>query len=366
MAQAMRSQFTNTTMLKQSFTITIALLLSACSTFQSQPPKNPPPLTTRASNVVQPVTSTEQESLRTLVALQDRLYRVAAPLLLNNTELCKGNARHLLGFTAKNKYSYSAEFIEAAHQTFGLDERLQVMSVLSGGGAEKVGMKRGDTLVSIEDKPFPQGQNAEHQAASMLAPLLTGRSNVQLSVRRNNGTNQTLTVPLTHACAFGVVLGNSDNVMAYADGRRMMIARGMLNFVRNDEELAYVLAKEMAHNALRHPKKQRMNATISGIIDNLIRLHPDLNQMSGMSGVKPMPKEFDTAADTLALYMVTRAGYNIENAPMFWQRLATQYPVTQTNSYTAIHPNTTARITTMEKIIPEIKIKRAQKTVLRP
>ncbi len=343
--------------------IPIALLLTACATQVpiSKPSAPTPPVMAPSP----PVSNAEQEALRSLVSLQDRLYRVAAPLLVNNTELCKGNARNLLGFTAKNKYSYSTAYVEAAHQAFGLDERLQVMGVWAGGGAFKAGVKPGDSLLAIDDKPLPQGQNAERQAAAILAPLVNSRIRVKLTVMRN-GASLPLNVPLTHACAFGIELGNTDNVIAYADGHRILLTRGMLNFARTDEELAYVLAKEMAHNTLGHPQKQRMNATQGGIIDNLIRMHPDMSTMVGTAGVKAMPPGLDTAADTLALYMVARAGYDIDNAPAFWQKLASQYPSSVLNGYTAIHPDTPTRLAAMEKTIADIKSKRGSKTALRP
>lgn len=307
----------------------------------------------------------EQETLRSLVSLQDRLYRVAAPLLVNNPELCKGNARNLLGFTAKNKYSYSAEFTDAAQQTLGLNESLHVAGVLAGSGAARAGVRRGDSLIAVDDKPMPKGQNAEQQAAALLAPLVNGRSSVKLTVMRDNA-NLALNVPLTPACAFGIELGNSDNVNAYADGHRVLITRGMLNFAHSDEELAYVLAKEIAHNALGHSGKQRMNATVGGIIDNLVRMHPDMSTLSGMAGVRATPQELDAAADALALYMLARAGYGIDNAPRFWQWLANQYPATVLNSYTAIHPATEYRLSAMEKTIADIKAKQAGKKPLLP
>jgi hypothetical protein len=333
----------------------IALLLTACA---MQGPM-------KTVMGLPQVSSAETEALRSLVTLQDRLYRVGAPLLVNNTELCKGNARSLLGFTAKNKYSYSAEFVNAAQTELGLDDQLQVMGVLAGSGAAKVGVRRGDRLISVENKAMPQGENAERQAASVLAPLVNGKARVKLSLLRDSSAVE-LNVPLTHACAFGIELGNADHVNAYADGHRVMLTRGMLQFTRTDDELAYVLAKEMAHNALAHAQRQRMNATAGGIIDNLARMHPDLGTMVGTAGIKPMPQELDGAADTLALYMAARAGYSIDGALAFWQRLASQYPATVPNGYTAIHPATAYRLSVIGKTIAEIKAKRAARKPLLP
>jgi predicted Zn-dependent protease len=175
-----------------------------------------------------------------------------------------------------------------------------------------------------------------------------------------------MNVPLTPACAFSVELGNSDNVNAYADGRRIVITRGMMRAAQTDDELAYVLAREMAHNILGHPAKQHISGTMGEIIDNLTLLHPDMSTMNGMSGVKPYTQEMDAAADSLSLYMVARAGYSIDGAPQFWHRLAQQYPASVLNGYTAIHPMTSSRLAAMDKTVMELKSKQAARKPLVP
>jgi hypothetical protein len=345
-------------------------LLAACA---SQVPLTTPgitlPGTPAAPSVpmasTPPAPTPQQLMLRDIVAQQDRLYRVAAPLLVNNTELCKGNARNLLGFTAKSKYSFSDELSEAAQQLYGMDDRLQVMGVLAGSGAAKAGIRVGDKLDMVEGKPVPPGSDAERQAATMLAPLINRGASVRLTMVRNGAPVQ-VTVPFTRACAYSIELGNADNVNAYNDGRRVLITRGMLNFAANDNELAYVLAKEMAHNSLNHARVQRTTGTAGAIIDNLIRVRPDMSAMAGTSGMKPMPQTMDAAADTLALYMVARAGYDINAAPRFWERLASQYPASTLNGYTAIHPATAYRLSVMDKIVVDVKGKQAGRQPLLP
>ena len=342
------------------------MLLAGCAT--TPVPSVPPArsVETPAFNIPAIIARTpEQETLATRVGLQDRLYRVAAPLLVNNTDLCRGNARKLLGFTAKNKYSYTSEFTEAAERGFGLGERLHIMSVLTGSGAAQAGLRAGDVLLAVDDKPMPQGPNAERLAASILGPLINSRANVKLSLLRNQAP-LTPVVPLTLACAFGIEFGDADNINAYSDGHRVLITRGMLGFAKSDTELAYVIAREMAHGALGHATRLRMSATLGSIIDNLIRIHPDLSTMSGMAGVKPFPQDVDAAADTLSLYMLARAGYDIDGAQRFWQRLASQVPASTLNGYTAIHPATAFRMTVMEQIVPDVRSKKSSGARLSP
>lgn len=341
-----------------------ALLLSACAT---QPAITPPaPIPSAAAPATLTLSALPAPApLRSIVLQQERLYRVAAPLLTQNAPLCKANARNLLGFSAKNKYSFPKEFVADAQKAYGLDDQLQVIQVLTDSGAERAGIKRGDRLISANDKPFPLGPNAERQAAAILGPLVRNRSLIKLTVARGN-KNIPLSITLTRACAFAVELGNADNVNAYADGQRVLITRGMLDFVQSDEELALVLAREFAHNALAHASKQKMSATIGGVIDNLAHLNPDMTAFNGMAGIKAYPQNFDAAADNLSLYMLVRANYPIDNAAAFWQRLDRQFPATTLNSYTAIHPSTAYRLAAIAKTTAAIKAKQASKKPLLP
>ncbi len=344
------------------------VLLSACATPQPGTSKSPvaeaanlPAAPTVISRLIE---SPEQTALRTLTAQQDQLYRVAAPLLTNNTPLCQGNARNLLGFTAKNKYSYPPEYMEAA-QALGFGDELQITGVLPDSGAAHSGLKRQDLLIAASNKDIPKGPDAERQAAIMLGPIVSSRTPVRLTLERS-GTKKTTVVPLTLACAFNIELGNSDNVNSYADGRRVLITRGMLNFTKTDEELAYVIAKEIAHNALGHITQQRMVATAGGVIDNLLRMQPDSVTMAGTSGIRPYLQAMDIQADTVALYMLARAGYNIDNALPFWRRLAEQYPVTVPNGYNALHPSVNQRFETIRQVVQIIKTKQDNNETLMP
>ncbi len=351
--------------IKIALAIMPAALLAACVTPQDNNTLNKPAQSVPGPAAPKALELTpDQAALRALTAQQDRLYNVAAPLLTTNAQLCRGNARNLLGFTAKNKYSYPSEFANAA-QSLGFDDRLQVTGVLPGSGAARSGVQRGDVLLAAADKPLQQGPDAERQAANLLGPLVSGRAPVKLTLLRNK-VQQTAIVPLTLACAFSIELGNADNVNTYADGRRVLITRGMMSFARTDEELAYLIAKDMAHNSLGHAIRQRMVATTGSVIDNLMRAHPDPTAAAGTGGIRPYPQDLDAAADNLALYMLVRAGYGIDGYAAFWQRLATQYPASVPSGYTALHPGTAYRMTAIDKSMQVLRAKQAAGKPLTP
>jgi hypothetical protein len=348
--------------------LALALLMSGCATrapLQQGPVPPAPEAPREEAPVLTPRMAAEAEALTRMAALQDRLYHVAAPLLINNADLCKTQARNLLGFTAKNRYSYPGDYNEAAHVAFGMSERLQVTGVLAGSGAAQAGLRRGDRLISAGAKPLPSGPNASTLAGAVFGPLVAAHASLPMAIERDGNSKQ-LTIPVTRACGFGIELGNADNVNSYADGTRVMVTRGMINFTRGDDELAYLLAKGMAHNILGHAASQRNASTIGSIVDNLVTVKPDTSMLIGSGGIKAMPQDLDAAADRLAVYLLARAGYNIDGAAPFWKRLAANYPATVLNGYVANHPATTFRVAAIEKTVAEVKAKQAAKKPLVP
>ena len=297
--------------------------------------------------------------------MQDRLYKVAAPLLINNAELCKTQARNLLGFTARNRYWYPGEYNEAAQVAFGMGERLQVTGVLAGSGAARAGLKRGDELISASGKTLPTGPSASSSVGAVFGPLVASRAILAMVIERDQKERQ-LSIPITRACGFVIELGNADNINSYADGQRVMVTRGMLHFAQSDEELAVLLAKGMAHNILGHATLTRSNSTIGSVIDNLANVRPDTSMLIGSAGIKAMPAELDIAADNLSLYLLARAGYSVDAAAPFWKRLAANYPATVLNSYVANHPGNAARLAAIDKSVAEIKAKQGAKKTLTP
>lgn len=342
-----------------------ALLLSACSTTPLSPssPVTAEPAPAVQAPVVTPRMQAARNALDAMVTQQDRLYRVAAPLLIKNVDLCRTAARGLLGFTAKNKWSYPGEYADAAAAVLGYDDALRVSGVLAGSGAARAGLRKGDVLVAADGKALPAGPGAETAAAGVFAPLVAGRTQLSMTIGRN-GQNQVLKVPVTRACAMRVDLANADNVNSYADGGRIALTRGMIGFADSDEAIAYVLAKDIAHNVLGHAAVTRNTGAIAAIIDNATRVQPDQAQLAGSGNVKPLPANLEVAADTLALTMLVRAGYGIDRYKAFWQRLAAQYPASVPNGYMAVHPNLAPRLAAIDRTVADLKAKSARKPLV--
>ena len=199
-----------------------ALLVTACATDS-----------TWMGNEDMEIETSGKPRLEQVVAMQDRLDRVGGKLLIGNAALCRKQLRNLLGFSVANKYSYSQELSSLAAETYGLGERLQVMNVIPGSGADRAGLQRGDILLRIGNKPVPQGAHAERETVELLSSLVSNNKSLRLTVLRNN-RQKNMTVALTPACGFRIELGQTPNVNAYSDGNRILVTQGMMLFARSD------------------------------------------------------------------------------------------------------------------------------------
>lgn len=319
----------------------VAIALSGCaaSNVHTDP--------ARVADGATPAQQAAQSALRKSVVLQTRLYKISSPLLIENADLCKTQARKLLGFTAQNKYSYPGQYADAAQSELSYGERLVVSVVLSGSGAARAGLRPGDVLLTVNGKTLPAGANADTEAGKIFGPLLASRTTLNLQISRDKKA-LVLDLPATRACAYQIVSGNADNINTYADGQRIVVTRGMMNFAANDEEIAYVVARAMADNILGHAAAQHQGAALGALVDNLTNVQPDLSKLTSPS-IRPMSADMDASADRLSLFLLARAGYDLDGAARFWQRLATRYPAAVVDGYTADHPDTANRLLSLNK-----------------
>ena len=300
-----------------------------------------------------PTSNNQQDELTRYVANQEKLYRIAAPLLVKNAPLCKSATRNIMGFTAKNQYSYSSELAQTANKLFKLTDHLQVVSILEGGGAERAGIKRGDIFLKVQNQTIPSGINAEIETARLLSTLMSHSANLPISIERNKQVYN-FNIPLTLACAFNLELGNSDVIHAFNDGRRILITRGMLQVLNTDAELAAIIAREIAHSALKHTASLQMTASAAQAIDGLIPVLRNNAGDAAIKDLKAMPSNLDQAADRVAIAMLVRAGYEAEQLPLSLQKLAA---IKNNEKYTVAHPLTNERLKLVQEVIVQVKQK---------
>jgi len=173
-----------------------------------------------------------------------------------------------------------------------------------------------------------------------------------------DGTELEIDVPLDRLCDFTLVLQRKELVNAFADGKRIIFTTGIMNLLRDDDELAAVIGHEMAHNTMEHNQKGQANAAI-GLVFDLLFAGIGVNTQGAFSNATGgiYSQEYEAEADYVGLYYMYHGGYDIEEAPTVWRRMSISSPASIKDSVMSSHPSSPERFVALEDTVTEIRRK---------
>ena len=181
----------------------------------------------------------------------------------------------------------------AAARELSAQDTPSVFYIRPGSPADKADIKVGDELIH-DDKPV----SATHHA------MLTNVKETGLLTLRRGEEIVTAVISPEDECAYNLRLKTTSVINAYADGRNITFTTGMIDFVKNDDELAMIVGHELAHNTEKHIRKILTNAILTAYR-------------------KRYTRPFEAEADYVGLYYMARAGYDLAGVEDFWDRLST-------------------------------------------
>jgi beta-barrel assembly-enhancing protease len=193
----------------------------------------------------------------------------------------------------------------AAREAFDFPQPVSVMAVVEGGPAARAGVAAGDGLVARDSRRWDWNAigakklSAERfeTVRAELAGLLAATDGVALELATDKDM-RTLRLQPDPICKSDFWVDVRKKRDAGADGERVRVTSGLIDYVQDDDELAAVVAHEMAHNVLGH--RARIEAT--------------------RSGKTRVVKATEEEADRLSVWLMANAGYDPEAAITFWQR----------------------------------------------
>ncbi len=303
----------------------------------------------------------EQFKQRQMVLQQQRdafyrLARVGYEIRRAGVAFCGEETRMAAGFVFETVHSYDEKLRDVATDA-GLTESPQVTGIHSGTPAERAGLMVGDVLLELEGYIFPkdEGQSSPWSGKAWKDAHADGE--LELVVSRN-GESVPLNIRLDKICMHPVRLVSDTRVNAYTDGDTIFVTGGMMKFSDTDQELALVLAHELAHIVQGHVESSQQNAWGGLMIDILIsaatRGAYGGTVASGVLG-RAYSQEFEAEADYVGLYIMARSDYSIEGTANIWRRLALENPAGIDRNHASTHPSTPERFLALEKTIEEIK-----------
>lgn len=341
-----------------------ALALVACASPQTTRP------TITSDNLAAEQRRQDLYVLESRAAEYRRVYDIAERLSSANVELCPRKAQ-MVGVRFENLNDYARETRNAAQSLWGLSDRPSVVWVGVDSPAARAGLRPRDQLIAINGQAIRVGRNSSRQAANRLREA-TADGPVSLQIMRGAEVI-TLRVTPEETCAYQLLLVDGDEINAAADGRTIYLNRGMLRFVRTDEELALVLGHELAHNAMRHIEAMQTNAmmgTVGGAVLDILAAAGGVNtggafaDAGGDIGRMMFSQAFESEADYVGLYFTARAGFDTTDVESFWRRMAAENPRGIRFAYS--HPNSAERYLGLAAARLEISNKLAGGLPLRP
>lgn len=292
-----------------------------------------------------------------------KLQKVASKISTDGAEMCGEKVGSYYGFNYWNQDSFKPAWKEAAKSKYDLNEKFRILNVTPQSPAEKATLKEGDILVSINNWLIPVGKDIEKQLNQKLIEYGKDLKPVEISVLRDN-TDYKVSISPVKTCDFSVHLAPDDVKNAYADGKNIVIYKGMMDFFKSDEEIALVFSHELAHNSMKHIDAKQKNATVGGIFGLIldvaaatagVNTNGNFSKLgSGIAG-NAYSVEFEQEADYVGLYFMKKAGYDIDNAAGFWRRMAINN--SQAITLKSSHPTTPERFVAIETTVKEIKTK---------
>ena len=316
----------------------------------------------------------EQEIQKEMALKQSAKYKqklndVSYSILKRNTDLCGNDVTYYDGLYWDTIFSYNKDWRKAATTALGLGSTVSIVEVVEGSPGDRAGIKVGDIVLGVNDLEVgivtDEHGNvitwaSEKDVKNFFKTYNVVRDNKKIDMIKVLRGSEKLYIKVTKekVCAYPVLLDDSDVVNAYANGSQIVIAKGMMRFVEDDNELALVIAHELGHNAMRHMDKKQTNA-LPGLMLDLLSAYAGVNTYGYYSEMtsQKFSQEFETEADYVALYYLYRAGFKIDDAAYFWRRMAADNPSSIATSHSSTHPSGPERFLRIEKTIDEINLK---------
>lgn len=308
-------------------------------------------LSTAAATVSSQATASG-ETQASLLALQRDDQRVANTgwrIASRNTDTCP-KLWASIGVSLHHISQYESAYRTAAKAAFRLDSLYpSILAVAEGSPAAASGLKPNDILRAVNGVDLAGQSRAQKSAASynavssVMAALeaLPEQKPAVLSIERGDQRLEVIVTP-QNVCRSRVELAPGNAINANANGLVAQISGRLVDWVESDDELALVIAHEMAHNLLGHPKKLNEKSMLSGLATSL-----------GLAGKAQRQMELD--ADRMGIIMAAHAGYNYRIAPDFWARLYANAPLASFLATT--HPTTPTRRKNAQRVVDELNAK---------
>ncbi len=303
-----------------------------------------------------------------------RLYNLAYPLQIAAKQLSSTQQlRTQFGFLCHAPDSWIKDIEpykrETLNEEFNIVKKgfaMSVWYVLKGSPADRAGMHPGDHIVGVQGKSFKSSKDFYKKLDAAKRHSGIVRFNIERDTMRLN-----LSIFPATISKFNIGYTEHTEINAFADGKAIYVTKGMMDFVKSDRELQFVIAHELAHNIERHIEKMKNNSmwgsVFGSILDGVVSAYTGVQsytfgQLGANTGAFAYSKDFEREADYLAMYILAGAGIPTHGVSDFWRKMNE----ISDGGYNRTHPTHAERFVSLIAIDQEIEKKRVEGLPLQP
>jgi len=149
-----------------------------------------------------------------------------------------------------------------------------------------------------------------------------------------------------------VYVQNDPSINAFADSNNnITFFIGMIDFVRDENEIAAVCGHELAHLSAQHIKRSTFTRIVAGVAQEAVG--GILGNVAGSALYTKQSRKHEREADSRGLTYMWYAGYDPRAVWKFWQNLETKYSSgdSKMEKYFSTHPVTKERIENLKVLL---------------
>jgi predicted Zn-dependent protease len=152
---------------------------------------------------------------------------------------------------------------------------------------------------------------------------------------------------------------DADAVNAWTDGESVWISRGMMRFLKSDDELALVLAHEMAHAYRGHIPYLRAKQIVEAAVGAVLDAFSPGSGRAAVILIEAASKKFDRdqerEADLFGLIWAHKAGFDVGVGRELWRRMAVEIPESIEAGFLSSHPSSAERFVSLQRLAAMLK-----------
>jgi len=232
------------------------------------------------------------EGVRSLYTQFNRVFTIKHNILVANSSLCSRQITDYGFIYMFVNEEASKEQQELAIEAFNLQKEPMVTYVTPKGAAYRAGLLAGDVIVSVNDNLWSDAESDDVFKKLLKEGIQS--PNLRLGILRDKSKHTSNLTP-DMACDYSFMLVDSEKHSARAYKREIAVDFGAAKLLKRDDEIAFLVAHELAHLLLGHTLPERIKELDEYKMRNIMEKDADALGIRLMISAGYDPKGAETA-----------------------------------------------------------------------